>query len=85
MSAELNEDTYTQKFRVESVEKTDAPEGLPGSDWHRYVIGQGRSKIEGLKTGTLAAVTRHAEAVADDLNLRATKGNSTYVSRGRRK
>ncbi len=69
------------KYRVESVEKTEPPEGMPAGNWHRYVIGQGGSKIEGLKPGTLKAVTQHAESVASDLNARATGGNSTYAAR----
>jgi len=69
------------KYRVESVEKTDPPEGLPAGNWHRYIIGQGGSKIEGLKPGSLKAVTEHAESVATDLNLRAKGGNSTYAAR----
>jgi len=69
------------KYRVESVEKIEPPEGMPAGNWHRYVIGQGGSKIDGLKPGTLKAVTEHAESVATDLNLRATGGNSTYAAR----
>ena len=37
------------KYQVVSVEKTTPPEGMPGDNWHRYVIGQGSAKIEGLK------------------------------------
>jgi hypothetical protein len=81
METEQDDDTSNDKYSVVSVEKTDSPEGMPEGNWHRYVIGQGNSKIEGLKPGTLKAVTQHAEAVAEDLNLRATKGNSTYTAR----
>ena len=69
------------KYKVITVEKTLPPVGMPGDNWHRYVIGQGTSKIEGKKPGTLKAVTQHAEAVAEDLNLRAGKGGSTYAPR----
>lgn len=69
------------KFHVVSVEKTTAPEGLPGDNWHRYVIGQGSSKIEGIKPGTLKAVTQHAEEVVEDLNSRKGRGTSTYAPR----
>ena len=54
---------------------------MPGDNWHRYIIGQGGSKIEGIKPGTLKAVTLHAETVAEDLNARAGKGGSTYAPR----
>jgi len=73
----------TTKYRVVTVEKTAAPEGMPGDNWHRYVIGQGNSSIEGKKPGTLKAVTLHAETVAEDLNSRTGKGGSTYAPRKR--
>jgi len=77
----LEVETNKQKYQVITVEKTLPPEGLPGDNWHRYVIGQGTSKIEGKKPGTLKSVTLHAEAVAEDLNLRSGKGSSTYAPR----
>ena len=73
--------TNKLKFHVVTVEKTTPPEGMPGDNWHRYVIGQGGSRIEGIKPGTLKAVTQHAETVAEDLNARAGKGGSTYAPR----
>lgn len=81
MSEELKEDVKKNKFQVVSVEKTEPPEGMPAGNWYRYVIGQGGSKIDGLKLGTLKTVTEHAECVAEDLNTRATKGTSTYAPR----
>ena len=74
-------DTNFYKYHVVSVEKTTAPEGLPGDNWHRYVIGQGSSRIEGVKPGTLKAVTQHAETVVEDLNSRKGRGSSTYAPR----
>jgi hypothetical protein len=73
------DDTNTLKYHVVTVEKTTPPEGLPGDNWHRYVIGQGSSKIEGKKPGSLKAVTQHAETVAEDLNTRKARGGSTYA------
>ena len=69
------------KYHVVTVEKITPPEGMPGDNWHRYVIGQGRARIEGKKPGSLRAVTEHAETVAEDLNLRASRGGSTYAPR----
>lgn len=69
------------KYHVITVEKTTAPEGMPGDNWHLYVVGQGRSKIEGKKPGTMKTVTEHAEAFAEDLNSRTGKGGSTYAPR----
>lgn len=71
----------TVEYHVVTVEKTAPPDGLPGNNWHRYVIGQGSSKIEGKKPGTLKAVTQHAEAIVDDLNSRKGRGHSTYAPR----
>ena len=78
---EVRQPKATDKYKVVSVEKTEPPEGLPAGNWHRYIIGQGGSKIEGLKPGSLKAVTLHAELVASDLNARAAGGNSTYAAR----
>jgi len=72
----------TNTYRVVNVEKTEAPDGMEGDNWHLYVIGRGNSKIEGKKPGTLNQVTEHAETVAEDLNSRAgAKSGSIYVSR----
>ena len=68
-------------YRVLSVEKTTAPEGMTGDNWHLYVVGQGTARIEGKKPGTLKSVTEHAEAFAEDLNSRTGKGGSTYAPR----
>lgn len=69
-------------YKVETVEKIAAPEGMPGSNWHRYVIRRQNSEITGMKPGTLKSVTQHAESVAEDLNLRAGGlASSTYAAR----
>ena len=78
------EDNTDYLYRVEHVEKVAAPAGLPGDEWHRYVIGRGSSKIEGLKPGNMLDVRQHAESVADDLNERANKKISTYASRNKK-
>lgn len=70
------------KYRVELVEKSDAPDGMTGDNWHRYVIGTGASRIEGRKPGTMKAVKEYAESVATNLNDRAGgRGYSAYTSR----
>ena len=78
------EDHNDYLYRVEHVEKVDAPAGMPGDLWHRYVIGRGKSKIEGMKPGSMAEVRQHAENVADDLNERANKTIYTYASRNKK-
>ena len=74
-------DIYNLKYNVVSVEKTDAPEGMQGDDWYHYVIGQGSSKIEGFRTGSLKSVTQHVESYAEDLTERMRNGGSTYAQR----
>lgn len=69
------------KYQVVTVEKTAPPEGVDGDNWYRYIIGQGSSRIEGLKSGTLKAVTQHAEFVAEEFNLRMGRSRSTYAPR----
>lgn len=69
------------RYRVMTVTKTSPPEGMTGM-WHHYVIGEGNSRIDGKRPGTLQAVTQHAETVAESLNSRAIKGSfPAYVSR----
>jgi hypothetical protein len=72
------------KYQVVTVEKSAPPQGIETGNWFRYVIGQGKSKIEGIKCGTLQAVTDHAHTMVDDLNTRATKGGSFYAPRHRK-
>lgn len=81
MTTELKNSKTGIKYQVMSVTKTATPEGLPGDNWYRYVIGQGRSKIEGFRPGTLKTVTAHAKSVANDLNARGPRGFTTSISR----
>ena len=73
------DETNIVKYQVISVDKIVTPEGMPGSDWYCYVIGYGKSKIDGKKPGTLKNVTQHAEAIAEDLNLRSQNKKSVYA------
>lgn len=73
------------RYQVISVEKAEAPEGLPGKNWHRYVIGQGSSRIEGLRTGTLKSVTEHAHTCVQELNERGVRGYSSFAPRNQKK
>jgi len=74
--------SISSKYVLISVEKTDAPEGLPGSNWHEYIIERGSSQIVGKKPGSLKVVTEHAKAMILDLNERSgVPSSSTYASR----
>lgn len=77
----LEESKHKLKYHVVTVEQTTPPEGMPGDNWYRYVIGQGTSRIEGIRHGSLKDVTQHAEAFAEDLNLRMNSSGSTYAPR----
>ena len=86
--AEQSEKTNTtppsisSKYVLISIEKTEAPEGLPGTNWHEYIIERGNSQIVGKKPGTLKQVTEHAKAMITDLNERSgIPSSSTYASR----
>jgi hypothetical protein len=74
-------DMNKEKYRVMSVKETKPPEGVPDGLWHRYVISYDQGKINGMKRGTLNAVTQHAQAVAEALNQRAKCKGSIYASR----
>jgi len=63
------------KYEVIEIEKTSAPEGQPGDDWYRYVIKKGNSVMDCKKSGSLRAVTEHAEHVAEMINSRHVRGN----------
>lgn len=77
----LEGETLIVKYEVISIDKIDTPEGMPEGEWYCYVIGYGRSKIDGKKPGTLKDVTQHAEAIAEDLNLRSQSKKSVYAPR----
>lgn len=87
MTNKENDPVIKEPYRVVTVEKIQPPEGMPGNNWHRYVIGRdnsasnGRtnSTIDGIKPGTLKSVTDHANSVANDLNERAGKGGSYFA------
>ena len=71
-------------YQVVTVEKIETPDGMSGTNWHRYVIQRNGSAIEGMKPGTLKSVTLHAESVASDLNERAGgRASSAYAARKR--
>ena len=72
------------KYKVVTVEQSTPPQGSETGNWFRYVIGQGKSKIVGFKSGTLQVVTAHAHTMVDDLNDRANRGGSFYAPRSRK-
>lgn len=67
----MNTSSDKQEYKVVMIKKIATPEGMPGDNWHRYVIRCDTSDIEGMRPGTLDSVTEHAESVAEDLNSRS--------------
>ena len=67
----MNTSSDKQEYKVVMIKKIATPKGMPGDNWHRYVIRRDTSDIEGMKSGTLDSVTEHAESVAGDLNSRS--------------
>ena len=59
-----------QHYSVESVRRTAPPPGAKGTDWHRYVIVQGRNTIHGYRQGNLKAVIVAVEENVAQLNER---------------
>ena len=84
MNAEVEDSTNEDRYQVVTVEKTEPPQGMPDGNWYRYVIGQGKSQIEGLKLGSLQTVKEHAQIMAEDLNSRAARSGSFYAPRKRK-
>ena len=64
------------RYEVASVEKAPVPDGGQGTDWYRYVLSCGNSRITGLHRGTLDEVTAYAASCVEDFNLRSTGGKS---------
>ena len=73
----MHDDSIKSEYHVIKVEKTTAPEGMPGENWYLYVIQKGNltnSILECKKTGTLKSVTKHAKEVTETINSRNIKG-----------
>jgi hypothetical protein len=70
----MHDEPSKDQYEVTSVEKTTAPEGMPGDNWYRYVITRGEQVIDCKKTGSLKTVTEHAASVAELINSRHLRG-----------
>ena len=57
-------------YEILSVEPADPPENMDGTGWHRYIIGQGKNKIQGYRQGDLASVRSSVEEIVLRLNER---------------
>jgi hypothetical protein len=59
-----------EDYEILSVEPAEAPYGLDGSGWHRYVIVQGDNKISGYRQGSLNSIRQSVEEIVMRLNER---------------
>ena len=76
--------TKSLQFKVALVEKTQSNDGKNEPGWHRYVLENGRSTIEGQRRGTLKDVTTYATEYIEQLNARSSMAQSTWSPRGRK-
>jgi len=73
----MHNESIENKYQIITVEKTTAPDGMPGDNWFRYIIQKGdltNSIMECKKTGSLKTVTEHAKDQTEILNARNSKG-----------
>ena len=58
-------------YEIVSIEPTEPPSGMEGSDWHQYVISfESSDTIQGYQQGKLRAVKAAVEALVAQLNER---------------
>ena len=59
-----------QDYEIVSIEPTDPPADMAGTDWHCYVIGLGENRIKGYQQGSPREVRRAVEQVVARMNER---------------
>ena len=81
MSSDPANKPLADYFKLVSVEKSEAPQGAGGNNWHRYVIERGNSQIIGNMRGSLEKVTSKVNEHVENLNLRSSssKGRSQWT------
>jgi hypothetical protein len=87
LPVDASSDKLHKGYRVVSVHKTTAPASGKPDYWYRYTIVGGKSRIIGLHRGTLAEVTKYAEACAESFSLRSMAINAkalTWTSRNKK-
>jgi len=59
-----------EDYEIVSVQPSDAPPNMSGSDWHCYVIVQGTNTIRGYRRGKIGVVRTAVEDIVSRLNER---------------
>ena len=81
MNTQLEVKLNVLKYVLISVDKVNpTPTWLPEGNWYLYIIGQGDSKLEGYKIGSIEAVAEYAETVVENLNERMRTGKYAYTA-----
>ena len=57
-------------YEIVSLEPSEPPDDMSGTDWHCYVIGQGVNTIRGYQRGNPKAVKASVEEIVARLNER---------------
>ena len=70
-------------YTVVSVERSNGPEGAPGSDWYRYVIEKPGSPITGYRRGKKSDVMAYISECMGQLEERMQSGKAPRA-RGRK-
>jgi hypothetical protein len=66
-----NSPTLGTHYEIVSIRRTDAPQGMEGSNWYQYVVSfEGNNTLQGYQRGSLAAVTQSVEEFVALLNER---------------
>jgi hypothetical protein len=66
-----NSPTLGSHYEIVSIRRTDAPQGMEGSNWYQYVVSfEGNNNLQGYRPGSLAAVTESVEEFVALLNER---------------
>ena len=59
-----------ENYEIVSVQPTEPPSDMEGSNWHSYVIVQGCNTIRGYRQGSLNSVTKAVKDIVFRLNER---------------
>ena len=59
-----------ENYEIVSVQPTDPPSDMEGSNWHSYVIVQGSNTIRGYRQGSLTSVRQAVKELVFRLNER---------------
>lgn len=59
-----------ENYKVVSVQPTEPPSDMDGTNWHSYVIVQGTNTIRGYRQGSLSSVKKAVKDLVFLLNER---------------